>query len=159
MGAFLSLHRRSLFQLAAAVNLVGIPLVSKGFTNPDLAALDAANFSRGSLFLIMLWGAVYGAVARTEGFPGTTRVFSAIFAAEKMVYVVTWCSFMASRSADVFALRDPVSKLFFATYGLWDCLCALAIFAPAALCDPNEGGAGAGASGEARASGGGVKLA
>ena len=118
----------------------------------------------------MLWGAAYAACARTEGFPGSCRGLSAVFFAEKIVYVVAWLRFLFTQGgsgelATVLALANPVSKLFFLTYGAWDGFCAFAIFGPAALCDAREGdgvdrGAGAPGSGGGAAEGkAGTKLA
>ena len=62
----------------------------------------------------------------------------ALFAA-----VATFCALHAvvgfGQAGSSFAPTDgAVTKLFFYTYGLWDLICALFIFAPAALCDPRD---------------------
>ena len=137
MGSLLSKHRKVLFELAAGVNLVGLLLFNQFYTNTEIPRLAPNVFSAESQFCIQLWGAAYLAAARTDGFPGTCRGLSAVFCAEKMFYVWTWIRWLRSTSS--FAPTDgAITKLFFYTYGLWDLICAVLIFAPAALCRASD---------------------
>ena len=60
------------------------------------------------------------------------RAVSLVFVLEKLFYVYTWVHFL--RTGDLSAVGDPVAWLFLSAYGLWDLLCAIAVFLPAALC-------------------------
>ena len=136
MGNIMS-KRKMLFELAAGMNLLGLLVFNKAYTNDEIPRLAPTVFSAESQLCIQLWGAAYLAAASTEGFPGTTRALSGVFCAEKLFYVWTWFRWL--RGSTAFAPTDGVlTRLFFYTYGLWDLICALFIFAPAAMCSTRE---------------------
>ena len=111
------------FQLAAFVNVAGVLLFSKGFTNATLVSRSPIVFSRFGLLSIALWGLAYLAVARDHA-----RVprLVAVFAIEKLVYVGTWVSWMARFRCELPRLmsESPLTGTFYAIYGPTDLLFA-----------------------------------
>ena len=71
------------FKLAAAINIFGILLFSKGLTNTYLAELDPQVFSTFGQGCIILWGLAYLAVAERYR---EVRWLVAVFTVEKLVY-------------------------------------------------------------------------
>lgn len=112
------------FLLAAAYNILGMLVFSKGFTNPVLEQQDPALFSWLGQVSIVLWGLAYGAVARNYlQVPHLLLVFFC----EKMVYVCAWLLWLSQHSSNLPQLfaSSPLSALFFAVYGAGDLLFGL----------------------------------
>lgn len=107
------------FVLAAVLNLVGVPVLTHGFTNGTLAAVDPEAFSATATMLIVCWGVAYY---------GASRVFHRApwlclaFAAEKAVYAVRWITWFLGHRPDLSELwsRDWATGLFYSVYGLVD---------------------------------------
>jgi hypothetical protein len=109
------------FRLAGLVNVVGILVVSRGFTNATLVSRSPIVFSRFGLVCILLWGLAYLAVAREHA---RVPLLVAVFALEKLVYVLTWLSWMfrfGSELPRLFA-ESPLTGVFYAIYGPNDLL-------------------------------------
>ncbi len=101
--------------------MAGILLFSLCFTNTALIARSPVVFSRFGLLGIVLWGLAYLAVAGT--YP-QVPLLVAVFALEKLVYVVTWVDWMARFGSEWPRLwsESPLSAVFFAIYGPTDLL-------------------------------------
>ncbi|MFN7147390.1 MAG: hypothetical protein ACK4YP_26720 [Myxococcota bacterium] len=119
------------FQAAAAFNLVGMGVFSKGLTNTVLFETDPEMFSRPGCLLVMVWGLAYLALARTWR---ASPAVAAVFAVEKLVYVAWWGAWMARHAGDLPAVleRDLLAGVFYAAYGLGDAA-FMVFFAWAAL--------------------------
>lgn len=112
------------FLFAAAYNIVGMLVFSKGFTNPVLEQQDPALFSWMGQVGIVLWGLAYGSVARSYI---QVPYLLLVFFCEKMVYVVAWLLWLNQHGANLPELfaSSPLSGLFFAAYGAGDLLFGL----------------------------------
>lgn len=112
------------FVLAGAVNVFGMLVVSKLFTNALLGATDPAAFSWLGQVAIVLWGLAYWAVARAYRHVPYLVV---VFFIEKMVYTVTWLLWLLQKghSLTSIASESPMTALFFAMYGAGDFAFAL----------------------------------
>ncbi len=112
------------FKIAAAVNILGILLFSLGFTNHQLFALSPVVASRFGLICIMLWGFAYLSVANTYQ---CVPALIAVFAVEKLVYVITWLFWMQEFSHDLPRIysESPLTATFYVIYGPNDFLFCL----------------------------------
>lgn len=109
------------FRLAGLTNIVGVLTFSLAFTNARLGELSPVVFSRFGLVSIMLWGAAYLAVAtRWRAVPALI----AVFAIEKLVYVVTWIEWMSQHGGELSPLfaESPLTATFYLIYGPNDAL-------------------------------------
>lgn len=122
------------FLLNGAVNIVGLLVFNKGFTNQLLTTTYPEIFSTEGMLGIMLWGAAYLAAAPSLRPARERQPYTyGVFCAEKALYTAThvlWCQ--RQQDGVVNALngllaQDPVTALFFAAYGINDLLGA-AIF-------------------------------
>ena len=109
------------FIIAGAVNVLGIPVFSKLFTNDYLTQVDPKTFSEVSLFTIILWGLAYISVARHyEKVPA----ISAVFAIEKFFYTGIWFYWLWNNFGDLSNIynKDWITGFFYSIYGLNDFL-------------------------------------
>jgi len=112
------------FRLAAAANVLGVLVFSLGFTNRQLTSLSPVVLSRFGLVSIVLWGLAYLAISEAaDRVPGLV----AVFALEKLVYVVTWIVWMGRFGAELPRIfsEAPLAATFMAIYGPNDLLFGL----------------------------------
>lgn len=110
---------RLAFLAAGAVNIVGMLVISRAFTNETLASADPVVFSAFGQAMILVWGLAYiAAAAHWQALPWLCLVFFV----EKMFYVGAWVVWWTN-SADRFASildQDPLTAVFLAGYGAND---------------------------------------
>jgi hypothetical protein len=107
------------FLLAGAVNVLGVTLFSKFFTNSLLSSLDPGVFSRPGLAAIILWGLAYWSVARAYH---AVPYLVFVFFVEKMLYTVTWLIWLARNGGTLGAIfaESPLTAAFYSIYGAID---------------------------------------
>ena len=107
------------FVLAGAVNVLGMLVVSKLFTNSLLDATDPAVFSWLGQVAIVLWGLAYWAVAQSYRH---VPYIVLIFFIEKMVYAIAWLLWLlqAGHSLTSIASESLMTAVFFGMYGAGD---------------------------------------
>ena len=105
--------------LAAAglMNIGGVLVFSRLFTNQAINDADPVVMSNFGLLMIIVWGqANLGAAAS-----GThLKWLAAAFAVEKLVYVVAWILWLSGNSLAQLYATDAFAGIFFAIYGLND---------------------------------------
>ena len=107
------------FVLAGAVNVFGMLVVSKLFTNSLLNATDPAVFSWLGQVAIVLWGLAYWAVAKAfRSVPYLVMVFFI----EKMVYTVCWLLWLVQKGHTLTSIASEslMTAIFFGMYGAGD---------------------------------------
>ena len=107
------------FQIAGAVNILGMALFSRALTNEYMAELDPGLFTSAGILLICIWGLAYLALANS--YAEAPRV-SLVFAIEKAFYALAWARWMLAHAGElpeIFA-RDWMTGMFFSSYGLVD---------------------------------------
>ena len=112
------------FWLAGGVNVLGILLFSKFFTNSLMTSLDPTIFSVPGWCAIVLWGLAYLSVAKAyQAVPYLVLVFFV----EKMMYGVAWMIWMSKNAGTLPSLfsESPLTATFFAVYGANDMLFGL----------------------------------
>lgn len=112
------------FYAAAAYNIVGMLVFSKGFTNDVLFSTDPGLFSRQGCVLVMIWGLVF--LAQSTSWRVAPWV-SAAFALEKVFFASSWALWMATESHRLpeITAADPLAGAFYAVYGVGDALFAV----------------------------------
>lgn len=104
---------------AGLMNIGGVLLFSRGFTNTALNDADPVVMSNFGLLMIIVWGLAYIGAAAIDA---NIKWLAAAFAVEKLVYVVVWVRWMLENSvASVFS-ADMFAGAFYAIYGLNDLL-------------------------------------
>ncbi|PKL39065.1 MAG: hypothetical protein CVV44_09370 [Spirochaetae bacterium HGW-Spirochaetae-1] len=109
------------FILAGCVNVAGIPVFSKLFSNQLLMTTDAGAFSIVGLGVIMLWGLAYIAVSVSYSLvPGII----AVFALEKFFYTAFWGRWLWQHGGELNAIyaQDTLTGFFYSIYGVNDFL-------------------------------------
>ncbi len=107
------------FWAAGLFNVLGVLLFSRAGANAYLSELYPEVFGPFGLLCIVLWGAAYIAAG---GRRLPTPALSLVFAAEKVVYVVTWVMWLSRSGGTLPAVwdRDPLTATFYAIYGAGD---------------------------------------
>lgn len=99
------------------MNIVGVLLFSRVFTNTAINEADPVVMSNFGLLMIVVWGLAYmGAAAVTS----SIKWLAAAFAIEKLVYVVVWIRWLLENSLSELYLKDPLAGVFFGIYGAND---------------------------------------
>ncbi len=109
------------FLLAGSVNIAGILLFSKLFTNDLMQSLDPAVFSNVGIASIILWGMAYLSVR--DRFQAAPQIVG-VFMVEKFFYAAVWGQWIFHHWKDLGNVyqEDLITGLFFSVYGLNDFL-------------------------------------
>lgn len=105
--------------LAGFANVAGVLTFSRGFSNTYLNQLFPDLFGNWGLVCIMLWGLAYASVSK--GYASVPRLL-AVFAVEKLVYVISWFWWLTAHGAELPAIwsKDVLTALFYCLYGVLD---------------------------------------
>lgn len=102
---------------AALMNIGGVLVFSRLFTNDAINNADPVVMSNFGLLMIVVWGLAYlGAAAINT----PVRWLAAAFAVEKLVYVVVWVMWLSKNSLASLYATDVFAGIFFSIYGLND---------------------------------------
>lgn len=99
---------------AALMNIGGVLLFSRAFTNTAINHADPVVMSNFGLLMIMVWGLAYLAAAMIES---STKWLVAAFALEKLVYVVVWVGWLSGNSLASLYTGDLFAAVFYSIYG------------------------------------------
>lgn len=99
------------------MNVGGVLLFSRGFTNSAINAADPVVMSNFGLLMIIVWGLAYmGAATITS----SIKWLAGAFALEKLVYVVVWLRWLSENSLTQLYSKDFLAGAFFSIYGAND---------------------------------------
>ncbi len=101
------------------MNIVGVLVFSRLFTNAALNAADPVVMSNFGLLMITVWGMAYLGAAAIDA---NVRWLAAAFAIEKLVYVVVWVNWLSAHSVTALFSKDAFAGIFFGIYGANDLL-------------------------------------
>ena len=105
------------FIAAGLMNIGGVLLFSRGFTNSAINDADPVVMSNFGLVMIAVWGLAYlGAAAISANI----KWLAGAFALEKLVYVVVWAIWLSSNSLPELYAEDFFAGAFYSIYGLND---------------------------------------
>lgn len=102
---------------AGLMNIGGVLLFSRAFTNTAINSADPVVMSNFGLVMITLWGAAYLAAAAIGS---SVKWLAGVFALEKLVYVVVWVLWLSNNSLAQLYAKDFFAGIFFSIYGLND---------------------------------------
>ena len=105
------------FITAGLMNIGGVLLFSRAFTNTAINNADPVVMSNFGLVMIVVWGAAYLAAA---GITSSVKYLAGVFALEKLVYVVVWVVWLSNNSLEQLYPQDFFAGVFFSIYGLND---------------------------------------
>lgn len=102
---------------AGAMNIGGVLIFSRVFTNDALSNADPVVMSRFGLLMIIVWGLAYLGAATIDS---DIRWLAAAFGVEKLVYVVVWVRWVSTHSLGALYSEDLFAGIFYSIYGLND---------------------------------------
>ncbi len=102
---------------AALMNIGGVVIFSRAFTNAAINEADPVVMSNFGLVMIVVWGLAYLGAAFIDA---NIKWLLAAFALEKLVYVVVWLKWLAENSLAQLYSKDLFAGAYFSVYGLND---------------------------------------
>ena len=108
---------RNGFIAAGLMNISGVLLFSRMFTNTAINAADPVVMSNFGLVMIVVWGFAYLGAAVISS---SVKWLAGAFAIEKLVYVVVWLKWLGENSLTQLFSKDGFAGAFFSIYGAND---------------------------------------
>ncbi len=102
------------FIVAGLTNVVGGLVFSKFLTNDLLSSLQPSVLSDFGVVMIMIWGLAYIAVAKDHE---NTKWLVAVFALEKLAYVLVWLKWITNNDVSLVLEQDLLTGIFYSIYG------------------------------------------
>jgi len=102
---------------AGLMNIGGVLLFSRAFTNTAINSADPVVMSNFGLLMILVWGLAYLGAAATQS---NIKWLAGAFALEKLVYVVVWVKWLSENSLAQLYSKDFFAGAFFSIYGAND---------------------------------------
>ncbi|PMN88608.1 hypothetical protein [Enterovibrio norvegicus] len=102
---------------AAAMNIGGVLIFSRAFTNTAINDADPVVMSNFGLLMIAVWGLAYLSTAFIHS---NIKWLAGAFAIEKLVYVVAWINWVSGNSLSTVYDADLFAGAFYTIYGLND---------------------------------------
>lgn len=95
---------------AGAMNIGGVIVFSRAFTNVAINHADPVVMSNFGLLMIAIWGAAYWGAATIDS---PIKWLAGAFALEKLVYVVVWFNWISGNSLATLYSRDFFAGVFY----------------------------------------------
>ncbi len=105
------------FVVAGLMNIGGVLLFSRAFTNQAINNADPVVMSNFGLLMIVVWGLAYLGASTIST---NVKWLAAAFALEKLVYFVAWIMWHSQNSLAQLYSKDMFAGAFFSIYGLND---------------------------------------
>jgi hypothetical protein len=105
------------FIAAGLMNIGGVLLFSRAFTNSAINDADPVVMSNFGLLMIAVWGLAYLGAAAIKA---NVKWLAGAFALEKLVYVVVWVMWLSNNSLQQLYVKDFFAGAFYSIYGLND---------------------------------------
>lgn len=102
---------------AAIMNIGGVLVFSRVFTNVAINNADPVVMSNFGLLMIVVWGLAYLGAANINS---NLKWLAGAFAVEKLVYVLVWVMWHSKNSIAELYSTDLFAGVFFGIYGLND---------------------------------------
>ncbi|MEM9090106.1 MAG: hypothetical protein AAGC93_15310 [Cyanobacteria bacterium P01_F01_bin.53] len=102
---------------AAIMNIGGVLVFSRAFTNVAINNADPVVMSNFGLTMIIVWGLAYLGAAFIRS---NIKWLAGAFAVEKLVYVVVWMRWLSENSLAPLYSTDRFAGAFYSIYGLND---------------------------------------
>jgi len=108
---------KKIFILAGLSNILGVLICSKFLTNQTMMEAQPSVMGFFGLLSIILWGIAYITVCKNYA---TVRFLIALFALEKLIYVIAWINFHTTQSLKSVIEQDLLAGIFYSIYGIND---------------------------------------
>jgi hypothetical protein len=102
---------------AAIMNIGGVLVFSRAFTNVAISNADPVVMSNFGLLMIVVWGLAYLGAAFINS---NIKWLAGAFAVEKLVYVVVWVTWLSKNRLASLYSEDVFAGVFYSIYGLND---------------------------------------
>lgn len=102
---------------AAIMNIGGVLVFSRAFSNIAINNADPVVMSNFGLLMIVVWGLAYLGAAFINS---NIKLLAGAFAAEKLVYVIVWVTWLSKNSLAPLYAMDVFAGMFYSIYGLND---------------------------------------
>ncbi len=105
------------FVLAGLMNILGVLVNSRCFTNHVIPETDPVVMSNFGLLMIIIWGLAYIAIFKNYN---KVKWLVLVFAVEKFIYGFVWAKWILNNDiSDVFK-KDTSAGIFYSIYGIND---------------------------------------
>lgn len=108
---------RNGFIAAALMNIGGVFIFSRAFTNVAINNADPIVMSNFGLLMIVVWGLAYLGAATVAS---SVKWLAGAFAVEKLVYFVVWVRWILENSLAPLYSTDLFAGVFYSIYGIND---------------------------------------
>lgn len=105
------------FVLAGFMNISGVLILTRFFTNPVIPEFDAQVMSNFGLLMIVIWGIVFISVAKSFD---KVKWLVGAFMIEKIIYAVVWTNWMLNNNLSAVFEKDKMAGVFYSIYGIND---------------------------------------
>lgn len=105
------------FIAAALMNIGGVLIFSRAFSNPVINEFDPVVMSNFGLLMIVVWGLAY---LGTAFITSSVKWLAGAYAVEKLVYVIAWVVWFSGNSLTSVYDKDLFAGIFYTIYGLND---------------------------------------
>ncbi len=102
---------------AGLMNIGGVLVFSRAFTNEAIHRADPVVMSNFGLLMIVVWGLTYWGAAAVRS---NIKWLVGAFALEKLVYVAIWIRWMSENSLAQLYAKDFFAGVFYSIYGVND---------------------------------------
>jgi len=104
---------------AAAMNITGVLVFSRGFTNSTINTADPFLMSNFGLLMIVVWGLAYMSATTINS---NIKWLAGVFALEKLIYFVFWVLWLLGNDLSEVYSKDVFAGIFYSIYGINDLL-------------------------------------
>lgn len=105
------------FILSGLMNIFGVLIFSRFFTNSVIPEYDSQAMSDFGLLMIVVWGFVFLSVSKNYD---KVPWLIGVFVLEKLVYASHWTNWMINNKLSEVFTKDKMAGIFYAIYGMND---------------------------------------
>ena len=107
------------FVLSGIMNIGGVLIFSRFFTNDAITVADPVVISNFGLLMIVVWGLVFLSVSQKYE---ELNWLIGVFAIEKFIYGLNWINWISNNDLSAVFNKDQMAGIFYAVYGINDWL-------------------------------------
>ena len=104
---------------ASLMNIGGVLIFSRVFTNTAINEADPVVMSNFGLLMIIIWGLAYLSAVTINS---NIKWLAAVFALEKLIYFTIWIRWLSANNLSSVYSSDIFAGIFYSIYGLNDFL-------------------------------------